>query len=116
MNGTEFSSGQHAADGAQELRYEVESLRSMLALTLLLLIIFTACVNLFLFHQANSLAGQVNEEQRRITFFQNVTSVQAIDFWNKINDYGSRHSDFAPILAKYKPFINVRTNAPAPKK
>jgi hypothetical protein len=116
MNGTEFTSNPSADSGSQDLRYEVESLRSMLAFTLLLMIVFTACVNLFLFHQANALSGQANEEQREVTTFQNVTSGQAIEFWNKINEYGARHPDFAPVLAKYKPFINVHTNAAAAKK
>jgi hypothetical protein len=117
MNGTEFTSNQPADSGSQDLRFEVESLRGMFAFMMLLMIVFTACVNLFLFHQVNTLVGEANEAQRRVAIFQTVGSAQAVDFWNKLNDYGSRHADFAPVLTKYNKFINVRTNGPVvPKK
>ena len=99
MNGTEFTPNQPPDSGSQDLRYEVESLRAMFTFTLLLMIVFTACVNIFLYHQANTLVGEANETQRRVTVFQTTGSAAAIDFWNKINDYGSRHADFAPVLA-----------------
>jgi hypothetical protein len=115
MNGTEFSSGQPADSGSQDLRYEVESLRAMFTFTLLLMVVFTTAVNFFLFHQANMAIGQANESHRQVSNFQTNASVQAIDFWNKLNDYAAKHPDYMPILANYKKVINVNTNVAAKK-
>jgi hypothetical protein len=100
-----------------ELRLELDSLRSMLSASLLLLFIFSACVNLYLFHQASAVHAQASQANQLVYDFDHGGSALIVDFWTKLNDYSRTHPDFAPVFNKYSKFINTRPNpAAAPKK
>ena len=116
MNESENKFDSTAGSGMEALRSEVQSLRTMLSFTLLLMFVFSFCVNIFLFRQASAMSAQANEAQMVVGSFENGGAAQAIDFWNKLNDYARTHADFAPIINKYSRYINVHTNAPAAKK
>jgi len=116
MNGTENKFEDPAGPSVQELSRELESLRATFSFSLLLMVVFTFCINIFLFHQASMMAGQANEAQQLVSNFETNGATQAIEFWTKLNDYGRTHPDFMPVINKYSQFINVRTNAPAKKK
>ena len=103
--------------GSEDLRGEVQSLKTALSVAILLMFVFSFCVNLFMLRQTSMLSGQAAEAQQAVDSFRENGAGQAVEFWNKMNEYARTHPDFAPIMQKYSNFINVRTNAPvAPKK
>jgi hypothetical protein len=67
--------------------------------------------------QTSMLSGQAAESQQIVNAFREGGAGQAVEFWNKLNDYARTHPDFAPVVQKYSGFISLHTNAPvAPKK
>ncbi|MDB6023635.1 MAG: hypothetical protein JWQ04_3492 [Pedosphaera sp.] len=96
--------------GDEGLREEVQSLRTMFSCTLLLLFVFSFCVNVFLYRQSSALGSQVGEAQQMVSGFRNGGAAQVIDLWTKLNDYAKTHPDYAPVIQKYSQFINIRTN------
>ena len=102
----------------EELRSEVQSLRTILSCSLLLIFVFSFCVNIFLFRQTSMVSGQLAQANQLISAWANggPAQAQAIDFWSKLNDFARTHPDFMPIINKYSPYINVHpTNAPKKK-
>ncbi|HEX3798426.1 MAG TPA: hypothetical protein VH413_06960 [Verrucomicrobiae bacterium] len=93
---------------AESLRSEVQSLRTVISFSLLLMFILSVCVNIFLFRQVKLMDVQVANEQAVVNTFETAGGgVQVVEIWMKLNDYARTHPDFAPIVAKYKPFFDA---------
>jgi hypothetical protein len=119
MSDTEKSSFEFTNNpGVEELRSEVQSLRMILACSLLLVFIFSLCVNIFLLHQTSAINGQLAQATKTLNDWAagGPAQGQAIDFWSKLNDYARTHPDFAPIITKYNQYINIHPNPTAPVK
>ncbi len=92
----------------ESLRSEVLALRMVVSFALLLVFVFSICVNIFLFRQTTSLGGQVANAQNAVTTFETAGGgAQVVDIWAKLNDYARTHPDFQPIINKYKPFFDA---------
>ena len=106
----EFGTGQ----GIEDLRSEVRALKTVLCCALLLVFVFSLCVNVFLLHQTSTLNGQLVQATQLVNAWANggPAQAQAIDFWNKLNEYSRTHADFAPIINKFSPYIHVRPTIP----
>ncbi len=92
--------------GVEALRNEVQTLRAVLSFTVLLLFVFSICMNVFLFRQATAVSGQAAQAQAVVSNFESMSG-QANDFWLKLNDYARTHPDFQPIVAKYSQLIGT---------
>lgn len=99
--------------GKADFREDVQSLKTALNFALLLMFVLGFCVNVVLWNQVRVLGVQVRETQQAVGGFEN----GAIQLWGTLNDYAKTHPDYAPIVQKYKQYINIASNAPAaPKK
>jgi len=111
MNETENkfeATGDMVNDG---LENEVQSLRALLSASLVILIIFSLCVDVYLFKQVSLLNGDT--AMTKLQMEQIFPSAQASDLWNKLNDYAKTHPDFESVIAKYRPVVNKFT-VPSP--
>lgn len=100
----------------ENLRADVQSLRTMLSVALLLLFIFSFCVNVFLFRQVKAITAQVAQAQQLVESFQKGGGfTQGAELVSRLNEYARTHPDFAPIMQKYS-FHITPTGAPAPAK
>jgi Ni,Fe-hydrogenase I cytochrome b subunit len=97
------------ADSSVEgLRNELQALRAVVSFALVLMFVFSICVNIFLFRQATTLGGQVANAQNMVSAFESAGGgAQVVDIWNKLNDYARTHPDFQPVINKYKPFFDA---------
>ena len=112
MNAPEPNRDTMADSRTEDLRAEVQSLRAMLCGALLLMFIFTFCVNYFLSRQDKSLGMQLANDRQIVGSFENGGGpARAAEFLTKLNDYARSHPDFMPILQKYSSIINIRTNS-----
>jgi len=116
MNESEGKFDTMGEPGLPELREEVASLRTMFSASLLLLFVFSFCVNIFLFHQASMAHAQASVATQLVHDFDYGGAAQAIDFWTKLNEYARGHPDFLPIINKYSKFINISKNGSEPAK
>jgi hypothetical protein len=116
MNESE-SNFQAASESSNEnLRADVQSLRTMLSVTLLLLFIFTFCVNVFFLRQVSAVNAQVAQAQQLVDNFQKGGGyAQGAELVSRLNEYSRTHPDFAPIMQKYN-FSITRNGAPTPAK
>ena len=113
MNESEDKFGGSGESGIEELRREVQSLRAALSASVLLLFIFSFCVNVYLWHQSSLIHAQAMAAPQVVYDFDNGGAGQAIEFWTHLNDYARAHPDFVPIINKYSKFINVHNAATA---
>ncbi len=109
MNETENkfeATGEIVNDGLQN---EVQSLRALLSASLVVLIMFSLCVDVFLFKQGSLLNGQtaVTRAQTEEMF----STAKASDLWGKLNDYAKTHPDYETVIAKYRPVVSQFTTA-----
>ena len=86
------------------LQGELQSLRTLLTISLILVIAFSFCVNVFLFRQVAMARAQVTQAEQ---FVKDFNAGQVAEFWNKLTEFSKTHPEFAPIWAKYKDMINV---------
>jgi len=97
-----------AESSVESLRNEVQTLRAILAFSVLLLFVFSVCVNIFLMHQTSALSRQVQQAQAAVSTFETAGGgAQVVDIWTKLNDYSRTHPDFQPIINKYTPFFTA---------
>lgn len=119
MNGSEsnFQAMPESTESSNEnVRAEVQSLRAMLSVALLLLFIFSFCVNVFLFRQVTAVSAQLAQAQQLVANFQKGGGyTQGAELLSRLNEYARTHPDFAPILQKYN-FHITTTGTPAPAK
>jgi hypothetical protein len=113
MNETENKSEGMSNSGKEDLRSDVQSLRTALNIALLFVFVIGFCVDVVLWNQDRLLGAQAREMQQAVNGFQS----GAMQVWTSLNDYAKTHPDYAPIIQKYRPYISLRTNAPvAPAK
>src|SRR5579885_3266753 len=104
--------------GSEDLRGEVQSLRFMLSMSLLLMFVFSFCVFVYMFKQTTSLRRQVHEIQDQIVKFEAAGGpTQAAELMLRLGEYAKTHPDYVPIYQKYSQQISVRQvpNQPAKK-
>jgi hypothetical protein len=89
------------ASEVEDLREEVQSLRVLLAAALCILIVLSVCVDGYLFKQVSMVRSDVNMAQDVVKRFD---LAKAREFWAKLTEYSRSHPDFAPVVAKYKPY------------
>ncbi len=97
--------------GSEEVRTELQSLRTLLSAALVLVIVFSVCVDLYL-------SPQVSEERARTDQAAAVMytfSHNAGEFWNRLVEYSKTHPDFAPVIEKWKSHVSMHNNAAPPK-
>jgi len=119
MSDTEKTSFESSGGpGVEELRSEVQSLRTILSCSLLLLFVFSFCVNIFLFRQTSMVSGQLAQVNQLLSAWASggPAQAQAIDFWGKLNEFAKTHPDFTPIINKYSSYINVHPTVQPKKK
>ncbi len=89
----------------ENLQVEVQSMQTLLCVSLMLFLIFTICINLFLGMQVSMMRDQVHHTESVENAFISTTAPQLYQFYAKVNDYASKHPDFKPIMDKYAPFF-----------
>lgn len=97
--------------GSAETRNELQSLRTLMAAALVLLVIFSACIDYFLSAQTTEMRRALYQEQQMVNNFS-ASSSRAAEFWNKLVEYSKTHPDFVPIIDKWKANISIHTNGP----
>jgi len=112
MNETENkfeAAGEVMNDGLQG---EVQSLRALLSASLVILVMFSLCLDVYLIKQVSLLNTQtaMTKQQTEEIF----PTAKASDLWNKLNDYAKTHPDFESVIAKYRPVVNKFTSSTAP--
>jgi hypothetical protein len=115
---TKFSAG--PGDSTEELRNEVQSLRAIISLALVVMIIFAVCVDVFLFKQVSIARAQITQSANVYNQVNgNFPREKANEFITKLNDYARTHPDFLPVLEKYRQFPGIVLTTPpsaSPKK
>ena len=90
------------------LEEEVQSLRTLLVCTLLVLLLMSAALNIFLFRQASVVGFQAAEQQRAVDQFNNVNAPIARDLWNRAIEYSKTHPEFKTnVVNKYAPYLGI---------
>ena len=82
----------------EDLREQLQSLRMLLAVALVMLIGFTFCADYFLAKQIQSVNGESAQLQMIANSFPQAA---ATDFAKRLQDYSKTHADFASVTAKY---------------
>jgi hypothetical protein len=100
------------------LEEEVQSLRTLLVCTILVLLVLSGALNIFLLRQASVIGFQVSEQQRVVDQFNNVNAPIARDLWNHAIEYSKTHPDFKTnVVNKYSPYLGIpAAPSTAPKK
>jgi hypothetical protein len=99
----------------EELRKEVQALRGSFSTALVLLFVFSFCVNIFLFRQVSILSAEANQASALVAGWAPGGASQnlAIETWARLTDFSKTHQDFLPIINKYSQFFNARPPSPA---
>ena len=115
MNEFENQGGATAATNAEELRSELQVLRMLMTVVLLLLIGLSLCADYFLSHQTAGMQQATAQAQALVNSFP---LAAANDFVAKLRDYSRIHPNYAPIAAKYANLFGQPQQPPAvaPKK
>jgi hypothetical protein len=87
----------------EDLQNEVQSLRTLLCVSLILIMVFGACMDFFLIKQVSDLRSATSRAEN---LWKAVDVTKAVYFWNSLNDYARTHADIAPLIASASPFIN----------
>lgn len=101
----EFEQAPQGSSGSSvaELQEEVQSLRTLLSASLILMIVFSLVINLFLLKQVSALRAQT---EVFATANNNFNTAKAIDYWNHLVQYARTHPEFAPVINKFSPALN----------
>jgi hypothetical protein len=95
-----------SAPAGEDLRAEVQSLRSMLSFTLLLAFVFSFFVFVYLRSQNSQLNAQLANQESAL----NAAQPMAAELLGKLSDYAKTHPDYQPIFQKYSHLVKVSTN------
>jgi hypothetical protein len=109
MNEFENKSGTEGTYAPEGLEEQLQSLRMLLAITLVMLIGLTICADVFFWKQIQMLNMETQQMQRIIAGFP---VERANDFAKRMRDYVKTHPDFAPIAARYPGVFNQGPAAP----
>ena len=85
----------------QALHEELRRLRSLLNTTLLAMLLLSAAVNAFLFHQDRTMQTQLDEARRMVQEFQTVKWPLVNKLVTNLQSFAQVHSDLNPILERY---------------
>ena len=96
----------------EELQNELQALRTLMTVSLIVMIVFSVCVNLYFFKQDRILQGSINQLQQTTGGMQS----GIVAFWSELNDFSKAHSDFAPALDKYRSLFATNASAAAAPK
>ena len=112
---------QAPAGQTEDLQDEVQSLRLTLCISLILMMVFGACVDFYLVKQISDLRsslGKVEPDWKVFEAKEPAEIAKAVDFWNKLNEYTKTHPDLAPLMSGASRFISLTLLNPAnaPKK
>jgi hypothetical protein len=113
MNEFENQSGANSGAPAEELRGELQVLRMLMTVVLLLLIGLSLCADYYLSHQTAGMQSAATQAQAMVNAFPQQA---ANDFVSKLKDYSRIHPDFAPVAAKYAGLFGQPQPAAAPRK
>jgi hypothetical protein len=111
MPGSENEMNVMTGGGNEELRGELQSLRTLISAALVLLIVFCVCIDLYLSMRVRDEKAGANQ----IALAAHNYGLGAGEFWSKLLEYSKTHPDFHPIIDKWKANITVNTNGPPPK-
>ena len=99
------------------LQNEIQSLRTLLLGTLVLVILLSGSLNIYMLRQAGLANVQVVEAKKFLDDYNNNSGPMAREFWIKLTEFGRTHPDINPILSKYSQFVvSNLPPPPAPKK
>src|ERR1700722_1174064 len=114
MNEFENQSGATVGTAAEELRSELQVLRMLMTVVLLMLIGLSICADYYLSHQTAGMQAEAGQAQALVNAFPQAA---ANEFVSRLKDYSRTHPDFAPIAAKYGGlFGQQQPGATAPRK
>jgi hypothetical protein len=99
-SGNEFAAD--AASKVEELQNDLQWLRTLVSIALILLGLFGVSVDIFLLRQASLLRAQLTQAE---TMEDNFNAAAPTKFWIRLNEYARTHPDFAPTIAKYTPLV-----------
>ena len=92
--------------GNEELRDELQSLRTLISAALVLLIVSCVCLDLYLSMRVRDEKAGANQ----IAIAARNFGAGAGEFWNKLMEYSKTHPDFNPIIDKWKANVTINTN------
>jgi hypothetical protein len=98
MNEFENQSGMEGNSDIEELREQLQALRTLVAIALVMLIGLSICADLFFSKQVQMLN---TESQQMQVMAESFPVAAANDFVKRLREYAKTHPDFAPIAAKY---------------
>jgi hypothetical protein len=100
----------------EELRKELQALRGSFSTALVLLLVFSVCVNIFIWHQVSNFNAQVSQANVAVANWAigGAAQVKALEVWARLTDFSKTHQDFQPIINKYSQFFNAHQPAPTP--
>src|SRR5690242_19549356 len=107
MNETENKFEAVGDIGNDGLQNEVQSLRALISASLVILIMFSLCVDVFLIKQVSLLNSDTVVTKARTE--QLFPTAKASDLWGKLNDFAKTHPDFETVIAKYRPVVSQFT-------
>jgi hypothetical protein len=87
-------------DGS-DLQKQVDQLRLLTVLILILVIVVSGTFNLYLRRQQTSSRNQLAATRTMIADYQKVRGPKIGDFVKQLADFGRTHPDFALLLTKY---------------
>ena len=94
-----------------DLQDEVQALRTLLSVALIVMVVFAVCMNFFLGMQIAQFNKAHDQALQGAVMYQN----QATEMYRKLIDFSRTNSDFAPYLDKYRTiFTNQPSAAAAP--
>lgn len=88
------------------LRDDLQSLQTLFSVSLVLILVFTLCVDLFMFRQVFILRAQAHKVEAELNGFTATTGPAIIKLYSQLSDYGAKHPEYAAIIKKYSPFFD----------
>jgi hypothetical protein len=115
MNGTENTQTPQAS---QPLQQQLDSLQRLFIVTLIVLLFFTAAVDLYLVRQVVTVRKVLEPQLAMMEQYTSNELPRIQGFIISLQTYSKTHPDINPILAKYNlvPSTNSMFTAPAPAK
>lgn len=98
MNEFENQSGREGGAAIEELREQLQMLRKLLAIALVMLIGLSVCADYFFWKQIRMLNAESQQMQKVAESFP---MAAASNFAKRLREYAKTHPDFASVTAKY---------------
>jgi len=95
------------ADEVDELRSSLNSIQSLVSTALILIVVFSTCVNIYLLLQTLSMRSQLHHDA---VLSENVTEkivANMGEFYGRLNDYASKHPEFRAVISKYDHYFKT---------